>query len=57
VRAREVTIEAWPSIDAIVTDGLEANDLVVLDPASVKPGARVRVLQRGPGSGASEKAG
>jgi RND family efflux transporter MFP subunit len=57
VRAREVKIEAWPSIDAIVMDGLEANDLVVLDPASVKPGARVRVLQRGPGSGPSEKAG
>jgi RND family efflux transporter MFP subunit len=57
VRAREVKVEAWPSIDAIVTDGLEANDLVVLDPASVKPGARVRVLQRGPGSGPSEKAG
>jgi RND family efflux transporter MFP subunit len=57
VRARDVTIEAWPSIDAIVIDGLEANDLVVLDPASVKPGARVRALQGRPGSGASEKAG
>lgn len=57
VRAREVRIEAWPSIDALVMDGLEADDLVVLDPASVKPGARVRVLPQRTGSGASEKTG
>lgn len=46
VRVREVEVDPWPSIDAIILAGLRGGDLVVLDPGQTKPGARVRVLER-----------
>jgi RND family efflux transporter MFP subunit len=42
VRERSVRILRWPSLNAIVEDGLEAGDRIVLAPAGTRPGARVR---------------
>lgn len=41
-RARPVTLLRWPSVDAIVVEGLAADDRVVLDPAGIRDGQRVR---------------
>ena len=42
---RPVTIERWPSTNAIITDGLKAGDRIVLDPSSVEAGQTVRPVQ------------
>jgi RND family efflux transporter MFP subunit len=42
VRVRPVTVVRWPSVDAVIERGLSGGDRVVLDPASVKAGERVR---------------
>lgn len=41
-RARAVTLLRWPSVDAIVVDGLSAGDRVVLEPEGIADGQRVR---------------
>lgn len=42
VRVRQITIARWPSVNAIVEDGLRAGDRIVLEPGSTRPGARIR---------------
>lgn len=42
VRERPVTIERWPSTNAIITEGLKAGDRLVLDPAAVEVGKTIR---------------
>jgi len=42
VRARPVTLLRWPSVDAIVVEGLAAGDRVVLEPDDLRDGQRVR---------------
>ena len=42
VIARAIRIADWPSLGAIVEQGLAAGDRVVLTPAETRPGARVR---------------
>jgi RND family efflux transporter MFP subunit len=44
VGARPVTIARWPSVNAIITNGLKVGDRVVLDPASVREGQRIRPI-------------
>lgn len=38
---REIRFDDWPSERVIVTDGLKAGDVVIVDPAAVKPGDKV----------------
>lgn len=42
VSSREVRIDRWPSVKAIIDGGLKAGDLVILDPAPGQISARVR---------------
>lgn len=42
VEARPVTLLRWPSTNAVITSGLKAGDRIVLDPAGVKEGQRIR---------------
>lgn len=42
VAERAVTIERWPSTNAIITEGLKVGDRLILDPASVEVGQKVR---------------
>lgn len=42
VEARPVKIDDWPSSAAIVLDGLAAGERVILNPAKVEPGQRIR---------------
>lgn len=47
VAVRPVQILRWPSTNAIVTDGLKAGDRVVLNPAGVSGGQKVRPISAG----------
>lgn len=42
VRVRPVTVSRWPSVNAIIEQGLKPGDRVVLEPGSVEPGEKVR---------------
>lgn len=46
VAVRNVRILDWPSLNAIVEQGLAAGERVVLTPAQTRPGARVRIVER-----------
>lgn len=48
VRIRPIVIADWPSLDAIVDAGLDSGDRVVLVPADVRSGRRVRVRLQTP---------
>lgn len=43
VTVRSVVIADWPSLNAIIDDGLNSGDRIVLTPSETAPGARVRV--------------
>lgn len=47
VGARNVRILNWPSLNAIVENGLTAGERVALTPTQTRPGARVRMVERG----------
>jgi multidrug efflux pump subunit AcrA (membrane-fusion protein) len=49
VRVRPITVARWPSVNAIVESGLQAEDRVVLDPGATRPDARIRPVMSGPG--------
>lgn len=42
VQARSITVSPWPTVNAIVENGLKAGDKVVLQPGATKAGDRVR---------------
>jgi RND family efflux transporter MFP subunit len=42
IEARPVSVARWPSVNAIITDGLRAGDRIVLEPSSLSVGQRVR---------------
>jgi RND family efflux transporter MFP subunit len=42
IQARDITIARWPSQGAIIEQGLAAGDRVVLNPAGLRPGDKVR---------------
>ena len=42
VALRQVSVMRWPSANAIIERGLREGDRVVLDPATIRPGAHVR---------------
>lgn len=44
VHLREVEIERWPSTNAIITKGLTAGDVILLDPSNVEAGQRIRPI-------------
>jgi hypothetical protein len=43
VTVRSVVIADWPSLNAIIDNGLNSGDRIVLTPSETAPGARVRV--------------
>ena len=45
VNVRPIKIDAWPSLNAIVTGGVSAGDKIVLIPSQTRPSARVRPLE------------
>lgn len=46
VSARDVRILDWPSLNAVVEEGLNVGERVALTPTLTRPGARVRVRER-----------
>ncbi len=46
VTARNVRVLDWPSLNAIVEEGLAAGERVALSPTQTRPGARVRIVER-----------
>ena len=46
VMARNVRVLEWPSLNAIVEEGLAAGERVVLAPTQTRAGARVRIVER-----------
>ncbi len=44
IEQREIEIERWPSTNAIITKGVSAGSVIVLDPAKVGVGQRVRPI-------------
>jgi RND family efflux transporter MFP subunit len=55
ISARSVRILDWPSLNAIVEQGLTAGDRVVLAPTQTRPGVRVRAEERAVSSFAQER--
>ena len=44
VRQQAVTIERWPTTNAIITEGLKAGDRIVLDPSGIEAGQSIRAV-------------
>lgn len=55
VSSRAVRIVDWPSLNAIVEQGLAEGDRIVLGPAQTQPGARVRAEERAMPSPAQDR--
>ncbi|MEQ1610381.1 MAG: efflux RND transporter periplasmic adaptor subunit [Hyphomonadaceae bacterium] len=48
VDERSVTLDSWPSLNAIITNGASAGERIVLNPAQTHPSARVRARETAP---------